>query len=143
LKRKYVYGVIALLAILAVTYPVTWSVYAGTLNSPNHFVCPPLIPCDNSPLSSGSCSGFCVVTIQNALFTPGNLTITAGTTVEWVNLDPQPHTSTCYGSPDCWSSPFIPAGGSYNFTFTGMPLGVYYYQCTIHNQMQGEINIVA
>lgn len=152
MKRKNVFLVIAILAILAVTYPVTWSVYAGTLNNPNHFSCPPLIPCDNSPLSSATCSGYCIVVIQNALFTPGNLTITPGTTVEWINMDPTTHTATCYSSSGssnssaCFNEPSDPAfilpNTSYTVTFPEHS-GVFYYQCTIHNQMQGEINIAA
>jgi plastocyanin len=143
LKRKYIYVLVAVMLILAATYPVIFSVYAGTIEGSNHFVCPPLLPCNNSPVGSLTCSGFCVVEIQNLAFSPGNLTITVGTTVEWVNMDSQAHTSTCYSSSICWSSPtLIQPGGSYNYTFSNLPTGTYYYQCQIHPVMQGEINLV-
>jgi plastocyanin len=142
LRRKYTYLLVALVGILAVTYPVVYSAYAGTTQGSTEFSCPPLLPCNNAPTSSGSCSGFCIVYIENASFNPGVLNITEGTTVEWINLDPIAHTSTALNS-SVWSSPIIPAGGHYVHTFSGLAAGLYYYQCNVHPFMTGEVRIVA
>lgn len=131
---------VAILSVLAVSYPVLYSVYAGT-GSGTNFSCPPFIPCDNAPAGSASCSGFCVVEIQSATFTPGVLNITEGTTVEWVNMDSQTHTSTTLNSTG-WGSPLLPPGARYEYTFANVKPGIYFYQCSIHPFMLGEIEVV-
>jgi plastocyanin len=85
-----------------------------------------------------------------------NVTITAGTTVQWTNTGGQAHTVTScdptdastYGSTACpntnnsslpsFNSGDIAAnGGTYNLKFSTN--GTYYYFCSIHTWMHGEI----
>ena len=76
------------------------------------------------------------VTIEIYSFQFGNgqpLTIRAGTTVTWVNLDNAPHTAT--GS--AFNSGTLNHGDSYSFTFTEP--GVYEYICAFHPNMKHTI----
>lgn len=141
LKRKYVYISLEIIAILAVSYPVIWSVYAGTTNGSGPFTCPPLIPCDNSQPVSATCATFCVIDIQNAAFSPANINVTQGATVEWVNLDSISHTSTAIYT-DTWNSGVIPPGGHFTMAFTNVAPGTYYYECEVHPFMTGQINVL-
>ncbi|MDG6909485.1 MAG: cupredoxin domain-containing protein [Nitrososphaerota archaeon] len=141
MKRKYVYLSLEIIAILAVTYPVIWSVYAGTTSGNAPFSCPPLIPCDNNaqPVST-TCTTFCIINIQNAAFSPANINVTQGATLEWVNLDSIAHTSTAVYS-GAWNSGVIPPGGHFLLTVNLAP-GTYYYQCNVHPFMTGQINVL-
>lgn len=141
MKRKYLYLSLEIIAILLVTYPVIWSVYAGTTSGNAPFTCPPLIPCDNNshPVSE-TCTSFCVIDIQNAQFTPSNINVTQGATLEWVNLDSLAHTSTAIYS-KAWDSGIIPPGGHFLLTVNLTP-GTYYYQCNVHPFMTGQINVL-
>lgn len=141
MKRRYVYFVVAILAVLAVTYPVVYSVYAGTVSNPNGFSCPPLLPCSNTQTPSVTCTSFCIVDIQDSAFSPASINVTVGTTVEWVNLDAFAHTSTALNSSG-WSSPIIPPGGHFTFTFSSLAPGKYIYQCNVHPFMIGEVNLL-
>lgn len=141
MRRRYAYFAVAIMAILAVTYPVIFSVYAGNSSGPSGFTCPPLLPCDNSQPVGANCTTFCVVDIQDSAFSPASINVTKGTTVEWVNLDPNAHTSTAF-TPGGWSSPIIPPGGHYFFTFSNITVGTYYYQCKIHPFMIGQVNVL-
>lgn len=82
------------------------------------------------------------VTIQNFEFTPANLTIMAGDTVVWTNLDGFQHTVTS-GTPGHQSGVFnsgtISNGGTFERTFT-VP-GVYAYFCSFHTEMTGTITV--
>jgi plastocyanin len=86
-----------------------------------------------------------------------NVTITAGTTVQWTNTGGQAHTVTScdptdvstYGSTACpntdkpssltaFNSGDIAAnGGTFQYTFNTN--GTYYYFCSIHTWMHGEL----
>ncbi len=68
-------------------------------------------------------------------FDPNPLTITAGTTISWVNDDSTTHTSLADGNQ--WSSGNIPPGGRFNFTFSSA--GRFTYHCQIHPNMVGTI----
>lgn len=141
LKRRYVYFLIAFMALSAVSYPVVYSYYTGTVSNPNGFTCPPLIPCDNTQPPSETCSGFCVVYIQDSSFNPPSINITYGSTVEWVNLDPYAHTTTADNG-SAWNSFVIPTGGHYEFNFTGLAPGAYNYHCNIHPFMLGTVTVL-
>ena len=129
------------MAISAVTYPVVYSYYEGTISSTNGFTCPPLLPCDNTQPPSKTCSGFCVVDIQDSAFNPPSINITAGTTVEWLNLDPYAHTSTSLNS-SAWNSGIIRPGAHFMFNFSDLSPGVYVYQCNVHPFMLGTVNVL-
>lgn len=73
-------------------------------------------------------------------YSPNVLTITAGTTVTWVNEDPgQMHTVTDVGG--AFDSGFFATGESWSFTFT--EAGEYEYFCLPHPWMRGKVVVVA
>ena len=77
------------------------------------------------------------VTIQNLAFTPAEITIEAGTTVIWTNLDSFYHTVTA--DDNSFDSEEINAGKEYSRKFD-VP-GVYAYHCTPHANMMGTITV--
>ena len=80
------------------------------------------------------------VIIQNYSFTPKELTVRAGTTVTWINIDLYVHTVRA-GTPDKISDAFNSGDmgivGIYRFAFTKP--GVYEYYCQPHPYMLGRI----
>ncbi|HUO41338.1 MAG TPA: copper-containing nitrite reductase [Methylomirabilota bacterium] len=97
-----------------------------------------------------------IIMIQNFAYNPAQLTVTAGTTVTWINQDTVGHTVT-EGNPDSPKSPSqrlfdsshgtdgasvvtIPPGKSYSFTFTTP--GQYDYYCIPHPFMRAHITVV-
>ncbi|HEV2360868.1 MAG TPA: plastocyanin/azurin family copper-binding protein [Acidimicrobiales bacterium] len=89
-----------------------------------------------------------VVGIQYASFGPSVVTIKAGQSVEWQwNDSPIPHDVRIYnyvgsgqGYFNAVSSP-IQVSGKWYWKFTTP--GTYYYQCTIHQGMQGEVIVTS
>jgi plastocyanin len=77
-------------------------------------------------------------TIESFAFNPLDMTITAGSTVRWTNLDSVGHTAT--SDTGVWDSGIIPHNGQYSFTFTTP--GTYTYHCIPHTYMTGTINVV-
>jgi len=77
------------------------------------------------------------VDIQGFAFSPGDLTITTGTTVRWTNLDGVAHTSTSDGAG--WDSGSLANGQDYSFTFT--TAGSYPYHCTFHPSMTATVTV--
>lgn len=79
-----------------------------------------------------------VVTINNFAFSPMTVTVTAGTTVMWVNMQTGvPHTSTSNATPPVWDSGTLQPGQSFSFTFTTK--GIFRYHCSIHHFMHGTV----
>jgi len=77
------------------------------------------------------------VRIKNFMFMPMAVTIHAGETVKWENLDEEPHTVT--SETGLFRSGGIDGGGTFRFTFARP--GVYKYTCSIHPQMIGTITV--
>jgi plastocyanin len=92
------------------------------------------------------------VTIEGLSFTPNELTVDAGTTVEWTNDDPVEHTVTSgtkgaqgvpgvsKGKPDRPDGDFdaqLAPGKTFSFTFDTP--GTYEYFCRIHGGMTGTV----
>ncbi|MDQ6693450.1 MAG: PQQ-dependent sugar dehydrogenase [Chloroflexota bacterium] len=86
--------------------------------------------------ASGSSTG---VSIQNFMFTPGTITVTVGTTVQWTNTDLDYHTIT--SSTPLFNSGYVYRNQGYSYTF--MTPGQYTYYCVPHPYMQGTINVTA
>ena len=84
------------------------------------------------------------VAIRNFSFMPQQLTINAGQTVKWVQLDTAGHTTTSDAIPPLWASPLLALNESYAFTFTTP--GVYPYHCLPHAanpNMHGSVTVLA
>jgi len=83
-------------------------------------------------------TGTNAVTIQNFAFSPATLTVPAGTTVTWTNLDGATHQiGSDAGAPVAFSSGSLPTGATYQFTFTAP--GTYAYHCIIHPSMKATV----
>ena len=76
-----------------------------------------------------------LVKIDNFTFSPATLTITAGTTVKWVNGDDVPHTVTA--DDRSFTSKALDTDDAYSHAFTTP--GTYPYFCAVHSHMTGTI----
>jgi plastocyanin len=68
------------------------------------------------------------VKIMNFAFAPAMITVTAGTTVHWTNMDTEDHTVT--SDTGAFTSTALGTGVGYAHTFTKP--GTYAYHCSIH-----------
>ena len=85
----------------------------------------------SSSTSPGSGPGPSQVFMQGSAFNPTTRTVTAGTTVTWVNKDAVAHTVTySSGVGSSFSSGNINGGGTFTVTFN--TAGTVQYYCTIH-----------
>ena len=75
------------------------------------------------------------VSIKDFAFEPASLTVSAGDTVRWTNLDTATHTVKGSG----FESQALREGDSYEYVFT--KAGNYVYECSIHPSMQGNIMV--
>jgi len=76
-----------------------------------------------------------LVKIQGHSFQPGTITVPVGTTVTWVNLDPDNHDVTGAGPVTFFLA--TPPGSTASYTFTIR--GTYNYFCSIHTDMIGKV----
>jgi plastocyanin len=79
------------------------------------------------------------VTIDNFTFNPQRLTVTAGSTVTWINKDDIPHAIAASGA--LFRSKALDTDDDYSFTFTTP--GTYQYFCSLHPHMTGTIVVEA
>ena len=77
------------------------------------------------------------VVMKNFDFSPMSLTVPAGTTVTWKNLDGEPHTVTSLTG--LFRSGGLDQNDAFTFKFTKP--GVYQYLCTIHPKMMASITV--
>lgn len=75
------------------------------------------------------------VTIDNYAFSPDSITVSAGTTVTWVNNDTTAHTVTA--DDGSFDSGNLAPGESFTFTFTSA--GSFVYHCNYHPNMEGTV----
>jgi len=75
------------------------------------------------------------VTMAGMAFSPGTITVSAGTMITWKNNDNMAHTVTA--DDNSFDSGNIGAGSSYSRTFS--VAGTYNYHCTIHAGMNGKV----
>jgi plastocyanin len=105
------------------TTPVTTPVTTPTATP----TCPPLVD-------------FRDVIIRDYEYWPQqNITVTAGTTVRWLNDGPSGHTTT--SDTGVWDSGTLNPGQTYQYE-SGTP-GTYPYHCTLHPGMVGSITVLA
>ena len=77
------------------------------------------------------------MTIKNFDYSPMDITVPAGTTVVWKNLDGEPHTIASLDG--VFRSPALDQGDSYKFTFASP--GTFKYICSIHPKMKATITV--
>lgn len=78
------------------------------------------------------------ILIKDFSFSPQTLTIAAGTTVTWKNLDGEPH--TVRGPDEQVRSSALDQSESYSVKFDKP--GTYKYGCSIHPRMSGTIVVL-
>jgi plastocyanin len=77
------------------------------------------------------------VIIKNFMFSPMNLTVKAGTTVTWKNLDGEPH--VVVNDAGMFRSAALDQNDTYQFKFDKP--GVYKVFCSIHPYMKATIAV--
>ncbi|HZZ13144.1 MAG TPA: cupredoxin family copper-binding protein [Paraburkholderia sp.] len=77
------------------------------------------------------------VVIKNFMFSPMDLTVKAGSTVTWKNLDGEPH--TVVNDTGIFRSAALDQNDSYQFKFDKP--GVYKVFCGIHPNMKATITV--
>ena len=70
------------------------------------------------------------VEMRSNLFEPAVISVSANSTVTWINADPYGHTVTSDAAGGPLDSPLIGAGGSWTYSFVSP--GTYTYHCTPH-----------
>jgi plastocyanin len=111
------------------TIPITLKRYFGG-GTPDSAAAAPVGGVGGSPA---------VIHIKNLAYGKGSLTVTAGTTVEWVNDDPLAHTVVALDN--AYDSGLIEPGATWRHLFS-VP-GTYAYTCRPHPFMKGTITVVA
>lgn len=77
------------------------------------------------------------IDISGFAFGPADVTVPAGTTVTWTNLDGAPH--KVVSDDGVWQSETLEDGDSFSFTLDTP--GTYPYHCSIHPSMQATITV--
>ena len=85
--------------------------------------------------AGGKSSAGPTISIHEFMFSPTSVTVTAGTTVHWKNLDPEPHTIRSVDA--TFKSDALDQDDTFAFKFDKP--GTYRYVCSIHPQMLGTI----
>jgi plastocyanin len=75
------------------------------------------------------------IVVKNFMFQPMSLTVKAGSTVTWTNMDEEPH--TVVSSSGLFRSSALDTKDSFSFKFD--KAGTYSFVCSIHPQMVGKI----
>jgi plastocyanin len=91
----------------------------------------------DAPLVRASTPSADTVSIEGFGFQPGKLSVQAGTTITWRNVDPTEHTVTATGG-TFGSDPLAP-GKEFAVTFD--ELGTFPYACAIHPSMKGTVTV--
>ena len=76
------------------------------------------------------------IRIDNFAFSPTELKVSAGTTVEWINRDDIPHTVVS-DDKTTFKSKALDTDDKFSYTFTKP--GTYSYFCSVHPKMTGKI----
>ena len=75
------------------------------------------------------------IEVRNFMFGPETLTVKAGSTVVWRNLDQEPH--TVVSDSGLFRSGAVDTNETFSFKFDRP--GIYHYFCTIHPRMVGTV----
>jgi plastocyanin len=93
----------------------------------------------DAPAPATAADGGLTIRLEHFMFAPGTVTVPAGATVRWQNLDGEPHTVVSVEG--LFRSGALDQGDSYAYTFK--TAGRYRYVCSIHPQMVGTIVVTA
>jgi amicyanin len=88
-----------------------------------------------SPASAPASPAAVEVKINNFIFSPSTLTVTAGTEVTWTNIDDIPH--NVVSGDKTVKSRLLEKDEKFTFTFAKP--GTYSYVCTLHPGMKGTV----
>jgi plastocyanin len=126
---RIAYGLYMLATVLGVTVYVTWYGKAAAVTG--------------GPTVSGNPNEQ-VVPMVNFVFNPGEIVVPVGTTINWVNNDPAPHTATADDGL-VFDSGLLSSSQAFSFTFT--TVGEFSYYCALHGSpggvdMSGKIKVV-
>jgi plastocyanin len=91
------------------------------------------------PLTAPAASTAATVHIKDFHFVPAALTVTAGTTVTFINDDQEPHTATAVNK--SFDSEAIDTNQSWKHAFSKP--GTYAYFCEMHPMMKGTLVVKA
>jgi plastocyanin len=75
------------------------------------------------------------VVVKDFMFMPMSLTVKAGATVTWVNMDDEPH--TVVSNTQLFRSGALDTKETFSFKFSEP--GTYHFTCSIHPRMVGTI----
>ena len=75
------------------------------------------------------------ISAKDFMFSPATVTVKAGSTVTWTNLDDEPH--TVFSGEGLFRSSALDTKDSFSYTFSSP--GEFTYFCTIHPIMVGKI----
>jgi plastocyanin len=75
------------------------------------------------------------IVVKDFMFMPNSLTIKAGSTVTWANMDDEPH--TVVSNTGLFRSAAMDTNDSFSFKFDTP--GTYHFTCSIHPRMVGTI----
>ena len=89
------------------------------------------------PLSAPAATA--TVHIKNFTFVPPTLSVTAGTSVTFINDDEEPHTATAVDK--SFDSDALDTNETWKHTFTKP--GIYAYFCEMHPYMKGTLIVTA
>jgi plastocyanin len=85
--------------------------------------------------ASAGTPGSTTITMKDFMFSPVPLTVSAGSTVTWTNLDDEPHTAV--SDTGVFRSGAMDTNESFSFKFDKP--GTYHFTCSIHPRMVGTI----
>jgi len=92
-------------------------------------------PPSAAPAAAAASTAAVVVSIKDFAYSPQTITVHAGTTVTWKNLDDEPH--TVRGADAQIRSDALDQDESYSVKFD--KAGTYKYGCSIHPKMSGTV----
>ena len=95
----------------------------------------PLLALSASGLAQAGGAEVIKISAKNFMFSPATITVKAGSTVTWTNLDEEPH--TVFSDAGLFRSGALDTKDSFSFTFDKP--GTYHYLCTIHPKMLGTV----
>ena len=90
-----------------------------------------------APIASPAHAADAMIVMKNFDFSPMDVTVTAGSTVTWKNMDGEPH--TVVSADGLFRSSALDQDDSYSFKFDKP--GVYKYICSIHPKMRATVTV--